>query len=1099
MGDYLRNAMEYFGKPSSPTDQEFLGRTVEISSLPNSTKLRLKVKNVIAEGGTAYIYKTQDLHSGGEYALKRFFGAEHEDCVAIRKELNLHKMLPAHNHIVKYFGSTEIENKSTTFGARSLSEFYLVTELCQGTLYDYINYKLIQSEIPPLLVIAKCFAQCVKAVQFLHTQSLAITHRDVKIENFLIGKDLRLKLCDFGSATTDFFTPSVDWNVRQREKLQDQIMKVTTPIYRPPEIIDIWSNYPIGPSLDVWALGCILYFLCFQKHPFENNSILYITNGNFQIPKDNPTLLSNSQCFHSFLRECLEVNPDKRIDINHLSTNFEHVAKSTGGIKDDLYSGIVELAEIIVPADISSTTSENYSNNTAAPTSISGFMSQVKGGAESILKNIKQNIKIHQQQFQHSQHSVDNHSPPIFLTSKIVIILSPSSSTGTPFFKHFQQDDLDHIRLANLSFYNLSRGNKLVALPPPIRVVEAGTIYNLSNEKCPTLECLQILVDDIFAFLATNPKNMVVVQNDEVNLMGTVLAALLMFSGLVENADDALQICAVKLNFNLKMRSSQIRYLQYLPKIPVPSLSLYIEIIMCKCLSSQKNRFNRLFLEIYGKSDQIILSTEADISPNGELAKFPIAMSLNGEVAILFYHSSGGSKHKVGQLQFNTAFEMKSSSRSTNIFFTCKELDDTKHDFKFDVKVSVTNGSQEEKTINNNKGSIGKPFLCKRDPDILFSSKEEFYQMLDIFGPRKKNETIECDEKSPSLINNQDDVIINCDSREETLLKEVEQTFGNLVDLDETSTTEPSNVFDRDVPVMKHTELEDIFGFGQNNLNTFSNGIQENIGSSIFQDDFKLFDVPNSKSTSENKAPIINHPEIEKPSNLPTSTSTKNLDDILGDFIMHNDKINGILEPNKTEANTSTTNNVPLTNETSKHQPKIPHSKTPSGVSAPKSSYNSAFFDFNNAPTNSTSTNNSKGMDDIFADILNEQGYKFTNKTTDTPVSINDLYKKDMIAQMDPEKAKLFEWSKGKENNIRGLLCTLHNVLWNDAKWQKCEMSQVVSPADVKKVYRKACLAVHPDKHNGTENEHVAKLIFMELNQAWSNFENDSTQQKLFS
>lgn len=33
----------------------------------------------------------------------------------------------------------------------------------------------------------------------------------------------------------------------------------------------------------------------------------------------------------------------------------------------------------------------------------------------------------------------------------------------------------------------------------------------------------------------------------------------------------------------------------------------------------------------------------------------------------------------------------------------------------------------------------------------------------------------------------------------------------------------------------------------------------------------------------------------------------------------------------------------------------------------------------------------------------------------------------------------------------------------------------------------------------GTENEKVAKLIFMELNNAWSDFENDANQQNMFS
>lgn len=37
-------------------------------------------------------------------------------------------------------------------------------------------------------------------------------------------------------------------------------------------------------------------------------------------------------------------------------------------------------------------------------------------------------------------------------------------------------------------------------------------------------------------------------------------------------------------------------------------------------------------------------------------------------------------------------------------------------------------------------------------------------------------------------------------------------------------------------------------------------------------------------------------------------------------------------------------------------------------------------------------------------------------------------------------------------------------ILWDDAKWQKWEMHQLITPAEVKKAYRKACLAVHPDK-----------------------------------
>lgn len=76
--------------------------------------------------------------------------------------------------------------------------------------------------------------------------------------------------------------------------------RFTTPMYRAPEMLDTWSNYPIGPASDVWALGCIVYLLCFMKHPFEDSAKLRILNANFVIPaettyQDFHPIISKSQ------------------------------------------------------------------------------------------------------------------------------------------------------------------------------------------------------------------------------------------------------------------------------------------------------------------------------------------------------------------------------------------------------------------------------------------------------------------------------------------------------------------------------------------------------------------------------------------------------------------------------------------------------------------------------------------------------------------------------------------------------------------------------------------------------------------------------------
>ena len=57
------------------------------------------------------------------------------------------------------------------------------------------------------------------------------------------------------------------------------------------------------------------------------------------------------------------------------------------------------------------------------------------------------------------------------------------------------------------------------------------------------------------------------------------------------------------------------------------------------------------------------------------------------------------------------------------------------------------------------------------------------------------------------------------------------------------------------------------------------------------------------------------------------------------------------------------------------------------------------------------------------------------------------------------------QWTEGKERNIRALLCSLRDVLWEgESRWKDVGMHQLVTADGVKKVYRRAVLVVHPDK-----------------------------------
>lgn len=96
-------------------------------------------------------------------------------------------------------------------------------------------------------------------------------------------------------------------------------------MYRCPEQLDMYSNYPIGSKCDIWSLGCILYYICFQKHPFEDSAKLRIVNANYTFPSD-----SRYVCFHELMRGCLQVDPRHRFDVNQIQDRLGAISETKG-------------------------------------------------------------------------------------------------------------------------------------------------------------------------------------------------------------------------------------------------------------------------------------------------------------------------------------------------------------------------------------------------------------------------------------------------------------------------------------------------------------------------------------------------------------------------------------------------------------------------------------------------------------------------------------------------------------------------------------------------------------------------------------------------
>ncbi|KAK4790021.1 hypothetical protein SAY86_017325 [Trapa natans] len=73
-------------------------------------------------------------------------------------------------------------------------------------------------------------------------------------------------------------------------------------------------------------------------------------------------------------------------------------------------------------------------------------------------------------------------------------------------------------------------------------------------------------------------------------------------------------------------------------------------------------------------------------------------------------------------------------------------------------------------------------------------------------------------------------------------------------------------------------------------------------------------------------------------------------------------------------------------------------------------------------------------------------------------------------------------WAAGKEGNLRALLSTLQYVLWPECGWQPISLTDLITAAAVKKVYRKATLCIHPDKVQqkgaNLQQKYIAEKVF---------------------
>eukprot|EP00351_Strombidinopsis_sp_SopsisLIS2011_P001674 CAMPEP_0116875604 /NCGR_PEP_ID=MMETSP0463-20121206/7635_1 /TAXON_ID=181622 /ORGANISM="Strombidinopsis sp, Strain SopsisLIS2011" /LENGTH=78 /DNA_ID=CAMNT_0004521553 /DNA_START=507 /DNA_END=743 /DNA_ORIENTATION=+ len=75
---------------------------------------------------------------------------------------------------------------------------------------------------------------------------------------------------------------------KSMDDIFEEFEKFTTLMYRPPEMIDKYMKYPVNTKADIWMLGCVIFGLCYNLHPFQDESRLSICNAKYFFPQDKP-------------------------------------------------------------------------------------------------------------------------------------------------------------------------------------------------------------------------------------------------------------------------------------------------------------------------------------------------------------------------------------------------------------------------------------------------------------------------------------------------------------------------------------------------------------------------------------------------------------------------------------------------------------------------------------------------------------------------------------------------------------------------------------------------------------------------------------------
>ena len=241
---------------------------------------------------------------------------------SINTEILLLQKLKQEENIVKLIDYNSITQNNYVF-------FLLLMEYCQyQTLFDIINQNYNNKYILNDSLIYSYIFQIASGIRAIH--KIKYCHMDIRPENILFKDKEKLVICDFGSATNQYYsnsTNNLNNNILKNNVIFNNLLynisSKSRLFYRAPEEFRIYSEYPLSEKVDVYCLGIILIMMILSTIPschdkYAHFLIFTSKKIRFQIYKELKTLCN--PCFSDLIDNILQLDPNKRYNIDEVIT-----------------------------------------------------------------------------------------------------------------------------------------------------------------------------------------------------------------------------------------------------------------------------------------------------------------------------------------------------------------------------------------------------------------------------------------------------------------------------------------------------------------------------------------------------------------------------------------------------------------------------------------------------------------------------------------------------------------------------------------------------------------------------------------------------------